>query len=105
MPGNITRVWTADGEVSRDADLDELTRFEVQTDAGDHYVVIHTDTTDGKPSDWEVQRSSDSSPVGQIHAAQSLWGPPSAYRFTKDGATFSGGKQLDLWNAVQSLTD
>jgi hypothetical protein len=105
MPGNIARVWAADYEVSRDADLDELTRFEVQTDAGNHYIVIQTDTTNGNSSDWEVQRASDSSPVGQIHATQSLWGSASTYRFTKDGATFSGGKQLDLWNAVQSLTE
>jgi hypothetical protein len=32
-------------------------------------------------------------------------GMPSAtnYRYKKAGALFAGGKQFDLWNAVQSL--
>jgi hypothetical protein len=104
MAGNIVKV-TADGRVlTEDSDLDALENFEVETGSGARYRVDRLKETRGRPSDWTVVRADDSTPVGRIHSLRSIFGVPTSYRYTRDGATFSAGKQLNLWNAVQSLT-
>jgi hypothetical protein len=82
MQANIRLVTVRGEQQGRDADLDHVQQFEVETDAGHRYLVVCQ---------------------GPLLGA----GMPGAttYRFKKAGALFSSGKQMDLWNAVQSLLE
>lgn len=47
----------------------------------------------------------DGRPVGHVRLLGSGMRGATTYRFRKAGALLSGGKQFDLWNAVQSLME
>lgn len=59
----------------------------------------------GTPSDWDVSSAEDGSPVGHVRLLGAGTPGATTYRFRKAGALFAGGKQMDLWNAVQSLLE
>ena len=105
MQANLRLVTIQGEQLGRDADLDHVQQFEVETDAGHRYVVVCQGPPVGSPSDWDVSSAKDGRLVGHVR----LLGPgmPGAttYRFKKAGALFAGGKQMDLWNAVQSLLE
>lgn len=103
MQANI-RTVTARGRVrDRDSDLDHLQQFEVETDTGHRYTVTCQGPPVGSPSDWTVTSADDGRPVGDVRLLGAGMPGATNYRYKKTGALFSGGKQLDLWNAVQSL--
>lgn len=43
--------------------------------------------------------------VGHVRLLGAGMSGATTYRFKKAGALFSSGKQMDLWNAVQSLLE
>ncbi|PYY49663.1 hypothetical protein DEI84_08405 [Curtobacterium sp. MCBD17_023] len=104
VQANIARVTIDGREQDRDAGLDHHQRFEVETDAGHHYVVTREGSPSGSPSEWDVTRA-DGSPVGHVHGSGWAGAGDRAYRYKRTGAWFSGGQQHDLWNAVQSLLE
>lgn len=105
MQANI-RTVTVDGEVQdRDADLDTVQRFAVETDTGHRYVVSRQGPAVGTADGWEVTSADDGRPVGRVRLLGAGMRGATTYRFRKAGALLSGGKQFDLWNAVQSLME
>lgn len=105
MQANI-RTVTAQGKAQdRDADLDHLQQFDVETDDGHRYTVTCEGPAIGSPSDWTVARADDGRSVGRVHLLGAGTRGATNYRYKKAGALFSGGKQFDLWNAVQSLLE
>ena len=87
----------------RDADLDHVQQFEVETDTGHRYVVTCEGPPVGSPSDWTVTSVDRGRPVGSVRLLGAGMPGATNYRYKKAGALFAGGKQFDLWNAVQSL--
>ncbi|MCE0459679.1 hypothetical protein [Curtobacterium flaccumfaciens] len=102
---NIRRVIVNGTEVDREFDLNHQEQFLVETDTGNKYRVVCDGPAVGTPSDWDVLGDADSVPVGRVHLLGA--GSPGAttYRLKRAKAWFAGGKQMDLWNAVQSLLD
>jgi hypothetical protein len=103
VQANIRSVTVQGDEQDRDADLDRVQQFDVETDSGHRYVVVRQGPPVASPSDWEVTSSEDGHLVGHVHLLGAGIPGATTYRFKKAGAFFSGGKQMDLWNAVQSL--
>lgn len=105
MQANISTVMVQGRAQNRAADLDHLQQFEVETDTGHRYVVKCEGPPVGFPSDWTVTSADNGRPVGHVRLLGA--GTPGAtnYRYKKAGALFTGGKQFDLWNAVQSLLE
>jgi len=103
VQANIRSVTVQGEEQDRDADLDRVQQFEVLTDSGHRYLVVLQGPPDGSRSDWDVTSSEDGRLVGHVHLLGAGMPGATTYRFKKAGAIFSGGKQMDLWNAVQSL--
>jgi hypothetical protein len=102
---NIRRVIVNGVEVDRDFDLNHQKQFLVETDAGNTYRVVCDGPSIGTPSDWDVLREVGAAPVGRVHLLSAGTPGATTYRFKRAGAWFAGGKQMDLWNAVQSLVD
>ncbi|MBF4588725.1 hypothetical protein [Curtobacterium sp. VKM Ac-1395] len=103
MQANIRLVTVRGEQQGRDADLDHVQQFEVETDAGHRYLVVCQGPPVGSPSDWHVSSAEDGRLVGQVRLLGAGMPGATTYRFKKAGALFAGGKQMDLWNAVQSL--
>lgn len=103
MQANIRRVTVLGRPQDRDANLDHVQQFEVETDTAHRYIVTCKGPPVGAPSDWTVTSAADGRLVG--HGRLLGAGNPGAtsYRYKRAGALFAGGKQFDLWNAVQSL--
>lgn len=102
---NISTVTVQGRPQDRDADLDHLPRFDVETDTGHRYVVTCDGPPVGDPSDWTVTSADDGRPIGHVRLQGAGMLGATEYRFKRAGAFFTGGKQFDLWNAVQSLLE
>ncbi|WP_146249173.1 MULTISPECIES: hypothetical protein [unclassified Curtobacterium] len=103
MQANIRTVTVQGQTQSRDADLDHVQHFEVETDTGHRYIVICKGPPVGSPSDWSVTSADDGRTVGHVRLLGAGMPGATNYQFKKAGALFAAGKQFDLWNAVQSL--
>lgn len=101
MQVNIIRATANGQELNQDDDLDHVQAFEVRTNTRNSYIVQCRGPAVGTTTDWDVCNAITGSPVGRIRrrGAGAGW----SYRYYKTGALFSGGKQSNLWNAVQSL--
>jgi hypothetical protein len=100
------RAVTVNGQVQhRDADLDHVQRFEVETDTDHRYVVTCEGPPVGAPSDWTVTDADDGRTVGHVRLLGAGMRGATNYQYKKAGAFLAGGKQFDLWNAVQSLLE
>ncbi|WP_420369470.1 hypothetical protein [Curtobacterium sp. L1-20] len=98
------RTVTVQGQVQdRDADLVHVRQFDVETDTGHRYVVTCDGPPVGSPSDWSVTSADDGRAIGHVRLLGAGMPGATNYRYKKAGALFSGGKQFNLWNAVQSL--
>ena len=105
MPADIGRVTVDGQEQDRAADLARRRRFEVETASGRRYVVRCDGPPIGTPADWDVFRAEHGRLVGRVHLLGAGMPGATTYRYRRAGAWFSGGRQFDLWNAVQSLLD
>ncbi|QQD76288.1 hypothetical protein I8920_00445 [Curtobacterium sp. YC1] len=103
MQANIRSVTVQGRAQDRDTGLDHVHRFEVETDTGHRYVVTCEGPPVGPPSDWKVTSADDGRLVGSVRLLGAGLPGATNYRYKKAGAFFAGGKQFDLWNAVQSL--
>jgi hypothetical protein len=103
VQGNIKTVTVQGQPQERDAKLDRVQRFDVETDTGHRYVVTCEGPPVGAPSDWTVTSADDGRPIGRVRLLGAGMPGATNYRYKRAGALFSGGKQFDLWNAVQSL--
>jgi len=102
VQANIKSVTVHGRTQDRDADLDHVQQFEVETDTGHRYVVTCEGPPAGSPSDRKVTLADDGHLVGSVRLLGAGM-PGATYRYKKAGALLAGGKQFDLWNAVQSL--
>lgn len=103
MQANIRSVTVQGRAQDRDADLDHVQQFEVETDTGNRYVVTCEGPPVGSPSDWKVTSADDGLLVGSVRLLGAGMPGATNYRYKRAGALLAGGKQFDLWNAVQSL--
>ncbi|PZF66465.1 hypothetical protein DEI81_02390 [Curtobacterium sp. MCBD17_013] len=95
---------TVQGRVQdRDANLNHVKQFEVETDTGHRYIVTCDGPPVGSPSDWSVTSADDDRPVGHVRLLGAGMPGATDYQYKKAGAFFASGKQFDLSNAVQSL--
>jgi hypothetical protein len=103
-PPNIARVMVSGREVLCDHDLSAEPVFEFETDKGNRYRVVASES--GRQQTWTVARLVDSEerPVGTVrHEKPWLIFRSSAHQYFKPGARVASGAQNDLWNAVQAL--
>jgi hypothetical protein len=105
-PANILRVSVDGSVVSRDFDLGAVESFDFETNAGNSYRALKTET--GREQQWTVNWAASTGLicVGTVrHQKPWLIFGSSAYRYFRPGALTSLGFQNDLWNAVQSLAE
>ncbi len=103
MQANIESVTVHGRTQDRDSDLDHVQQFEVETDTGHRYVVTCEGPPFGSPSDWKVTSPGNGHLVGSVRLLGASMPGAANYGYKKAGALLAGGKQFDLWNAVQSL--
>jgi hypothetical protein len=102
VQANIMSVTVQGRAQDRDADLDHLQQFEVETDTGHRYVVTCEGPPVGSPSDWKVTSADDRHLVGSVRLLGAGMPGATNYRYKRAGALLAGGKQFDLWNAVMA---
>ncbi|PZF55269.1 hypothetical protein DEJ23_12300 [Curtobacterium sp. MCSS17_008] len=103
MQANIKSVTVHGRTQDRDADLDHVQQFEVETDTGHRYDVTCENPPVESPSDWTVTSADEGHLVGSVRLLGAGMRGATNYRYKKAGALLADGKQFDLWNAVQSL--